>query len=125
MKNKLRKITVNTIESVYWHQSGPCFLLHVSPKNDKNTVFSLEFSAVPPPPHPNFFWSFYEISAVERGNAVTVDLGKPKIVAELVHHLITTKKWDYGQGKKSCLCGWELLEAMGYTSPVPIWKREF
>lgn len=125
MKSKLRNMTVDAVEFVYWHQSGDCFLLHLSPKGDKNVVLSLEFSAMPPPPERNSFWSFYEVSATHCGNAVTVDLGKPKIVAELVSHLITTRKWDYHQGKKHHLCGWDLLKDMGYATPAPIWEREF
>lgn len=126
MKRQLRNITVDDHPFVYWHSGGSRFILHISPKQDKNIKITLVFEADPPDEDPYTFWCFYDIAAEKSNEQTIIHLGKPRHIAQIIDYLKKERPelWHKGQPHPP-ENAWDVLRDMGYSNLRPIWKGEF
>ncbi|WP_025681246.1 hypothetical protein [Paenibacillus massiliensis] len=126
MKSPLRNITVDNHVFVYWHSGGPRFVLHISPKVDKNIKITLVFAADPPDEDPFTSWCFYDITAQKNNEQTIIHLGKPRHIAEIIDYLKKERPELWCKGQPHIIeNAWDTLRDMGYTNLRPIWKGEF
>lgn len=126
MRSQLNTITVGGCAFVYWYSDGARFILHLSPKEDKNIKITLIFPADPPEEEPHTVWSFYDISAQYHELVTVIHLGKPKHIAEIISYLRANRQELWVRKKPHVLeDAWGLLKEMGYSELNPIWTRQW
>lgn len=121
MKKKVRQITVENQNYVWWYGiSERITVLYLSPAADKTNIVRIEFAKMPNMPDGEIWstgMSYAEkVGMTKGGERFEIKIISPKMAAMLIAYLVKERPETFGKCREITFQdGYALLGGMGYT----------
>jgi hypothetical protein len=127
LKTKLRNLSVENKEFVYWCQFEDSLYLNISPKQQKTIKICCVFKSEPPNEQACYSWQLCHVKAKKDEEVQIIHLAQPKFISAIIKYLLKSRPELFYDSNKEVYINdaWNILYELGYTGCVPLWNKVF